>query len=36
MSENFEKNRRFYEEQVAEMIRDLFPHCEDRIAVGLA
>ena len=31
-----EKNRRFYERYVAELIHDRFPEYEDRIAVGIA
>ena len=31
-----DKNRRFYEDKVAKMIRDRFPEYEDRIAVGIA
>ena len=36
MNNVIEKNRRFYEQYVAEMIRSEFPGCEDRIAVGIA
>ncbi len=36
MASVIEKNRRFYEEKVAKMIRDRFPEYEDRIAVGIA
>ncbi len=32
----FEKNRRFYEEHVAALIRDDFPGYEERIAIGIA
>ena len=31
-----DKNRRFYDEHVADMIHSAFPEYEDRIAVGIA
>ena len=36
MNNVIEKNRRFYDEFVAPMIREKFPEYEDRIAVGVA
>lgn len=36
MKNVIEKNRRFYDDRVAKMIRDRFPEYEDQIAVGIA